>query len=97
MGQSGIVYFTSDDGKVWSIDPDLTRGVHDLDGFPDPSRCGETFAAGGRAVYRREFGEPEFPDALHVVVSIMGGKINDIKCFKWDGGTGTFYVLEDCV
>jgi adenylyltransferase/sulfurtransferase len=43
------------------------------------------------------FGEPEFPDALHVVVSIMGRKINDIKCFKWDGDTGTFYALEDCV
>ena len=43
------------------------------------------------------FGEPEFPDALHIVVSIMDRKINDIKCFKWDGDTGTFYALEDCV
>jgi proteasome lid subunit RPN8/RPN11 len=43
------------------------------------------------------FGEPEFPDALHVVVSIMNRKINDIKCFKWDGDTGTFYDLEDSV
>ena len=42
------------------------------------------------------FGEPEFPDALHVVVSIMDRKINDIKCFKWDGDTGTFYALEEC-
>ena len=43
------------------------------------------------------FGEPEFPEAIHVVVSVMGGKINDIKCFKWDGDTGGFYPLEDCV
>lgn len=43
------------------------------------------------------FGEPEFPDALHVVVSIIGKKINDIKCFKWDRDAGTFDVLEDCV
>jgi len=42
------------------------------------------------------FGDPEFPNALHVVVSVMGRKINDIKCFKWDGGTGTFYALEEC-
>ena len=43
------------------------------------------------------FGEPEFPDALHVVVSIMNRKINDIKYFKWDGDTGTFYDLEESV
>ena len=43
------------------------------------------------------FGEPEFPDAIHVVVSIKDRKINDIKCFKWDGDTGTFYDLEESV
>ena len=42
------------------------------------------------------FGEPEFPDVIHVVVSVMDEKINDIKCFKWDGDTGTFFVLENC-
>jgi proteasome lid subunit RPN8/RPN11 len=43
------------------------------------------------------FGEPEFPDALHVVISVMNKKINGIKCFKWDRDTGNFFVLEDCV
>ncbi len=43
------------------------------------------------------FGEPEFPDALHVVVSVVNKKINGIKCFKWDRDTGNFFVLEDYV
>jgi proteasome lid subunit RPN8/RPN11 len=30
------------------------------------------------------FGEPEFPDAPHIVISIMNSKVHDIKCFKWD-------------
>lgn len=42
------------------------------------------------------FGEPEFPDALHVVISIMKGKKNAIKCFKWDRDTGNFFELEEC-
>lgn len=41
------------------------------------------------------FGEPEFPDALHVVASVIDGKKNAIKCFKWDRGTGNFFVLEE--
>jgi adenylyltransferase/sulfurtransferase len=39
-------------------------------------------------------GEPEFPDALQVVISVMNRKIHDIKCFKWDRDTGRFIVLE---
>lgn len=30
------------------------------------------------------FGEPEFPDALHIVISVMNKKIHDIKCFRWN-------------
>ncbi len=30
------------------------------------------------------FGEPEFPEALHIVISVIGRKIHDIKYFKWD-------------
>jgi proteasome lid subunit RPN8/RPN11 len=43
------------------------------------------------------FGEPEFPDALHIVVSIMNKKMNDIKCFKWDRQAEEFVLAEDCV
>ncbi len=37
------------------ITDSLTDKVSELDGFPDPTICGETYAAGGRALYRREF------------------------------------------
>jgi proteasome lid subunit RPN8/RPN11 len=42
------------------------------------------------------FGEPEFPDALHVVVSVLNRKIYDLKCFKWKRDIQNFIVLEDC-
>ncbi len=36
------------------------------------------------------FGEPEFPDAIHIVVSVIKREIRDIKCFVWDGEKGDF-------
>ncbi len=30
------------------------------------------------------FGEPEYPDALHLVVSVKEGKTERIKTFRWD-------------
>lgn len=36
------------------------------------------------------FGEPEFPEALHIVVSVMNREIHDVKCFKWDGNAKIF-------
>jgi proteasome lid subunit RPN8/RPN11 len=40
------------------------------------------------------FGEPEFPNSLQVVISVMNRKIHDIKCFKWYRNTRNFVVLE---
>lgn len=39
------------------ITDSLSDIIHELDGFPDPSICGETFAAAGGAVFRRNFGD----------------------------------------
>ncbi len=41
------------------------------------------------------FGDPEFPDALHVVISVMDNKIHDLKCFKWDRNNQVFFA-DDC-
>jgi proteasome lid subunit RPN8/RPN11 len=41
------------------------------------------------------FGEPEFPEALHVVISVMDRKIHDLKCFKWERDKQVFYI-ENC-
>lgn len=40
------------------------------------------------------FGEPEFPDAIHIVVSVVNKKINEMRCFKWDREKGRFIVIE---
>ncbi len=41
------------------------------------------------------FGEPEFPEALHVVVSVMDRKIHDMKCYKWEKENKVFFA-DDC-
>ncbi len=38
------------------------------------------------------FGEPEFPNALHLVVSVVKRNILGMKCFKWDKGTESFVL-----
>lgn len=38
------------------------------------------------------FGEPEFPDALHLVVSVVERNILGMKCFRWDKEKGSFVL-----
>jgi proteasome lid subunit RPN8/RPN11 len=40
------------------------------------------------------FGEPEFPDAVHLVVSVMGGEIGGMMCYKWDREKEAFVSLQ---
>ena len=42
------------------------------------------------------FGEPEFPDALHIVVSVMDKKIHEMRCFLWDRTARNFLGVADC-
>ncbi len=44
--------------------------------------CGAYFSAMDREV-QTVFGEPEFPDALQVVVAVYEGQVRDIKGFLW--------------
>ena len=41
------------------------------------------------------FGEPEFPEALHMVVSVTNRTILCMKCFKWDSSVKAF-MTTDC-
>jgi hypothetical protein len=47
----GEDFFPNSDGII----PEMTPSVTDLDGFPDPTICGETYAVGNRMLYRRLF------------------------------------------
>ena len=40
------------------------------------------------------FGEPEFPEAVHIVISVRARKVSDIKCFKWDRDKKDFIFVE---
>ncbi len=40
-------------------------------------------------------GEPEFPDALHIVISVKDGKLDHIKSFLWDGDKLDFIPADD--
>ena len=45
----------------------------------------ESYFSEDDAAAQTVFGEPEFPGALQVVISVKNKKIHDMKCFKWDG------------
>ncbi|KJR43579.1 Mov34/MPN/PAD-1 family protein [Candidatus Magnetoovum chiemensis] len=36
------------------------------------------------------FGEPEFPDAAHIIVSVRNGTVIDTKCYKWNSDIADF-------
>lgn len=36
------------------------------------------------------FGEPEFPEAIHIVISVINRKVQGIKYFKWNRDKGDF-------
>lgn len=40
------------------------------------------------------FGEPEFPDALQLVVSVIDGRISGMKCYQWDRDTRCFKTIQ---
>ncbi|HYA86012.1 MAG TPA: Mov34/MPN/PAD-1 family protein [Nitrospirota bacterium] len=40
------------------------------------------------------FGEPEFPDAVHVVVALREGKIGEMKGYLWDSTKQDFISVE---
>jgi proteasome lid subunit RPN8/RPN11 len=40
------------------------------------------------------FGEPEFPDAVHVVVAVYSGKVSEVKGYLWDGAKQDFVTVD---
>jgi len=40
------------------------------------------------------FGEPEFPDTLHAVISVINRNINDLKYFKWESNNQGFVMVN---
>ena len=42
------------------------------------------------------FGEPEFPGAVQVVISVFDRKIYETKCYRWVKDIREFRVIENC-
>ncbi len=73
------------------IDPAQTRAVTALDGFPDQTICGETYAVGDMAVYRKAFGDTTW----HAILTTSEGNFRTVKAHEEypgvvlvGGGTG---------
>ncbi len=59
--------------------------------------CGAYFSQMDKEVLT-VFGEPEFPKAVHVVISVQNGKIAEMSGYRWDGDKRDFVstpVRED--
>jgi len=54
--------------------------------------CGAYFSKMDREVLT-VFGEPEFPDAVHVVVSVQDRIVKEIAGFLWDGNKQDFVTV----
>lgn len=39
-------------------------------------------------------GEPEFPGAVHIVISVMGGRVHDIRGYRWEQDRKEFVQVE---
>lgn len=55
--------------------------------------CGAYFSSMDKEV-QTVFGEPEFPDAVHVVVSVQKGIISELKGYLWDGKKQDFVPVD---
>lgn len=55
--------------------------------------CGAYFSAMDKEV-QTVFGEPEFPDAVHVVVSVRKGIISELKGYLWEGKKQDFVPVD---
>jgi proteasome lid subunit RPN8/RPN11 len=55
--------------------------------------CGAYFSPMDKEV-QTVFGEPEFPDAVHIVVSVQQGAIREIRGYLWEGRRKDFVEVE---
>ena len=54
--------------------------------------CGAYFSKMDKEVLT-VFGEPEFPEAVHVVVSVQDRQVKEINGYRWDGAKQDFETV----
>lgn len=55
--------------------------------------CGAYFSQMDKDVLT-VFGEPEFPGAVHVVISVQDRQVREIKGYRWDGNRQDFGSVD---
>ncbi|MEN8193679.1 MAG: hypothetical protein ABFS12_12730 [Bacteroidota bacterium] len=75
----------------YGIDTNFTNEIDGIDGFPDPTICGETFALGGSILYRRFFTDTTW----HSVYQAYEGGFSTLKArerfaYVYAGGSEGF-------
>jgi hypothetical protein len=91
-GDSVLVYCSYFDQTEWAVtDSGLNHRqvpwIKSLDGFPDPTICGETFAAGPGQVFRRYFLNPNWEEVLDIGLGITNVvRAEEYTAHVWAGG-----------
>ncbi len=92
QGDSALVYCSLFNQTEWAVtDSGLNRQevpwIKSLDGFPDESICGETFAAGPGQVFRRNFLNLHWEKVLDIGLGITSViRADEYSARVWAGG-----------
>ena len=76
----------------YGIDTNETQGITGIDGFPDPTICGETFAIGGRKLYRRFFQDTVWHSVYNLTIegNFASVKAREENRYVYAGGAEGF-------
>jgi len=97
-GDSTLVYCSVFDQPTWTptdsgIDRRAVGWVKSLDGFPDPTICGETFAAGGAQIYRRRFASRYWEKVFDIGIGVVNVvKVHLERGIVWAGGENAIFA-----
>ncbi len=72
----------------YGIDTNNTEEITEIDGFPDPTICGETFAIGGRLLYRRYFNDTTWQPIYNLTIegNFASLKAREENAYVYAGG-----------
>ena len=86
--------YAIDRGDVESIFRNaLQKGEEVIAFYHSHIDCGAYFSPMDKEV-QTVFGEPEFPDALHVVLAVFEGKVRELKGFIWNKDLQDFVTAD---
>ncbi len=69
-----------------------SRGERVLAFYHSHIDCGAYFSQMDREVLT-VFGEPEHPDAVHIVISVQDRRVKEINGYRWDGEKRDFVTV----